>query len=346
MVRMLHRMLISLLRRVLAGCLLFGVLMPLHGASAGTLQQVLQHGDIRCGVFPDDPGRSAIDSEGNWRGFYVDFCRATAAALFNDPERVQYVEIDATTRFTTLQQQQTDVVMYSTTWTLGREARYQVEFPTIYLFDGQGFMVRDHADIHTLADLNGKTICVTENTTTHRNLLGLLAREQIDARILFSNGDSFFRGHCDAYTADRMNLAANRVNRADNPAQYRILPMTFSREPIGPMVRNDDPQWSRVIRAVVQALVLADDKGVTQANVAALHRRSDDQETRNLLGGNDDFAAELGLPADWAYRVIRSVGNYGEIYQRHYGPGTPIDIEPGLNQPWSRGGLLFAPLFQ
>lgn len=315
-------------------------------ARADTLEDVMRHGDIRCGVFPDDPGRSAIDQNGDWQGFYVDFCRATAAALFGDPNRVQYVEVDATTRFTTLQQHQTDVVMYSTTWTLGRENRYQVAFPAIYLFDGQGIMVRAGSDIQRLADLSGKTLCVTENTSTHQNLVDILARHRIEARIQFSNGDSFFRGHCDAYSADRMNLATNRANRAENPREYRILPDNLSREPLGPMVRRDDARWQRVIRAVVNGLILADEKRITQANAGIMRERSEDPEVLNLLGVRGDFGAQLGLRPDWAYRMLSSVGNYGEIYQRHYGPGTAINVEPGLNQPWSRGGLLFAPLFR
>ncbi|WMC09317.1 amino acid ABC transporter substrate-binding protein [Oceanimonas pelagia] len=335
--------------KVLGGAVLgLWVIMVLGMApvQAGTLQQVLRHGDIRCGVFPDDPGRSAIDESGVWRGFYVDFCRATAAALFGDPNRVQYVEVDATSRFTTLQQRRSDVVMYSATWTLGREDQYQVAFPAVYLFDGQGLLVRKGKGIARLADLEGKSVCVTENTTTHNNLLTLLERDQIHARVLFSNGDSFFRGHCDAYTADRINLAINRAHRADDPDNYHILPELLSREPIGPMVRNDDAEWSRVIRAVVHALILADDKGVTQHNVERLRSAEQDAEVRHLLGVSGDLGARLGLPADWAYQAIRSVGNYSEIYQRHFGPGTPVNMPQGLNQPWSRGGLLYAPLFR
>lgn len=314
-------------------------------AYADTLDDVLRHGDIRCGVFPDDPGRSAINTEGRWQGFYVDFCRATAAALFGDPERVQYVEVDATTRFTTLQQHQTDVVMYSTTWTLDRESRYQVAFPAIYLFDSQGIMVRANSGIEQLSDLQGKTICVTENTSTHKNLVNVLEQRGIEAQIQFSNGDSFFRGHCDAYSADRMNLATNRANRADNPKHYTILPENLSREPIGPMVRDDEIRWARVIRAIVNAMILADDKGVTQANVGDVLLNSKDPEVLSLLGQRGNLASRLGLPNDWAYQAIASVGNYSETYQRHYGPETPIGMEQGLNVPWSRGGLLFAPLF-
>lgn len=319
--------------------------MLLSSVHADTLDEVMRHGDIRCGVFPDDPGRSAIDTDGAWKGFYVDFCRATAAALFGDPERVQYVEVDATTRFTTLQQRQTDVVMYSTTWTLGRENRYQVVFPAVYLFDSQGVMVRANSGISMLSDLQGKTVCVTENTSTHKNLVNALEQQGIDAQVQFSNGDSFFRGHCDAYSADRMNLATNRANRADNPAHYIILPETLSREPIGPMVRNDETRWARVIRSVVNATILADQKGITQSNLDQVLNSMEDQEILNLLGQQGDLASQLGLPNDWARNVIASVGNYSEIYQRHYGPDTAIGMEQGVNKPWSRGGLLFAPLF-
>lgn len=331
--------------RALILTLVLLIQVSLSSARADMLDDVLHHGDIRCGVFPDDPGRSSIDVEGNWQGFYVDFCRATAAALFGDPERVQYIEVGATTRFTTLQERQVDVVMYSTTWTLEREKRYQVVFPAIYLFDSQGVMVRANSGINTLEDLHDKTVCVTENTSTHKNLVNALNLRSIDAQVQFSNGDSFFRGHCDAYSADKMNLATNRANRADNPEHYIFLPESLSREPIGPMVRNDEVRWARVIRSVVNAMVLADEKGITQANVDDTILNSKDPEVLNLLGQQGSLAAQLGLPDGWGYWIIASVGNYSETYQRHYGPKTAIGMEQGVNQPWSRGGLLFSPLF-
>lgn len=335
-----------MIMRTMVSTLLVLIATWVGSVQAGTLEEVMRHGDIRCGVFPDDPGRSAIDENGVWRGFYVDFCRAVAAALFGNPERVQFVEVDATSRFTTLQQKRSDVVMYSATWTLEREDTYQVAFPAVYLFDGQALMVRKDSGITGLADLNGKAVCVTENTTTYSNLLFLLNKHQIHARVQPSNGDAFFRGHCDAYTADRINLAINRAHRADNPDNYLILPGLLSREPIGPMVRNDDARWQRVIRAVVHALILADDKNITQKNVDAEARISADREIRNLLGTGGALGKHLGLPADWALQAIKSVGNYSEIYQRHFGPGTPVNMPAGLNQPWSRGGLLYAPLFR
>lgn len=314
--------------------------------AGSTLDTVKLHGDIRCGVFPDDPGRSALNARGEWSGFYVDFCRATAAALFGDPDRVQYIEVDATTRFTTLVEGKADVVMYSTTRTLGREIRYGVRFPAIYLFDGQGFIVREGANIHGVNDLAGTSICVTENTTTHKNLVGLLRTRGIDAKVHFSNGDSFFRGNCDAYTADRMNLAVNRAHRAENPEQYRVLPIAFTREPIGPMVAEGDAEWERVIAAVVDGLILADEKGITRENVHQHVTTSTDAEVQNLLGASGQVAELLGLPSGWAVDMVSAVGNYSEIYNRHFGPSTPVGMEQGLNQPWTRGGVLYAPLFQ
>lgn len=332
--------------RLLKYLLVLSLLAAMTPARADRLDEVLRHGDIRCGVFPDDPGRSALDVNGNWQGFYVDFCKATAAALFGDPLRVQYVEVDATTRFTALQRHEVDVVMYSTTRTLGREIRYGVNFPAIYLFDGQGIIVRAQSGIHSLQDLTGKTICATENTTTHRNLVNLLRLKHVDAHIHFANGDSFFRGSCDAYTADRMNLAVNRANRAENPSEYVILPLAFTREPIGPMVAEGDPKWARLIGAVVNGLILADEKGVTQANLVQQLQTNQDAEVYRLLGVTGDLGEQLGMPSDWAIHMIRSVGNYSEIYNRHFGPDTPVGIEQGINQPWSRGGVLYAPLFQ
>jgi len=311
-----------------------------------TLNRVLKAGDLNCGVFPDDPGRSAIGLNGLWQGFYVDFCRATAAAVLKNPDYVHYVEVGASTRFTSLTEYKTDVVMYSSTWTMGRESQYQVDFPAIYLFDGQGFMVRKSSAISKLDDLSGKTVCVTENTTSHRNLVDLIESRNYDTKVIFSNGDSFFRGSCDAYTADRMNLATNRANRADNPDDYAVLDETISREPIGPKVRNSDPQWSRIIRAVVHATILAEEKGITAANVDQVLAESRDAEVLNLLGKSGDIGLQLGLDEQWAYRVISAVGNYGEIYNRHFGADTAIGMARGLNQPWSQGGVLFAPPFK
>lgn len=320
---------------------------PALAAERPTLDLVRGNKDLRCGVFPDDPGRSAISPSGRWEGFYVDFCRAVAAATLGNPDYVQFVEVGAKTRFTSLAEGKVDVVMFSTTWTLGREAEFKVDFPAVYLFDGQGFMVRKQSGIRTLDDLRGKSVCVTANTTTQGNLETINAARDLRLRIILSNGDNFFRGACDAYTADRMNLATNRANRSDDPSRYMILPDIVSREPIGPIVRDDDPEWSAIVRGVVHALILAEELGVTAKTVETIRAGQSTGEVGNLLGmGPGNMLGHLRLDKNWAYRAIKAVGNYGEIYDRHFGPNTPIGMERGLNRPWSQGGVLYAPLFR
>ncbi|MBJ7537427.1 amino acid ABC transporter substrate-binding protein [Marinomonas transparens] len=316
-------------------------------SSASTLSTVIDRGDLNCGVYPDDPGRSAISVKGHWRGFYVDFCKAVAAAVLKNPNYINYVEVKAKTRFTSLEDKVVDVVMYSSTWTLGRENKYHIRFPAIYLFDGQGFVVRKSSNIKSLADLNGKNICVTENTTTQKNIEEYITTQNFNSTIIFVNGDQFFRSNvCDAYTADRMNLLINLANRTDRQEDYSVLPMTFSREPIGPTVRDDDPQWEKIIRSVVQATILAEEKGITSSNVDLIRKTSKNIEINNLLGNSGSIGVQLGLDPDWAYRVIKAVGNYEEIFNRYFGPGTPVDTKRGLNALWSDGGILFAPPFK
>ena len=316
-------------------------------AHASTLNDVLQRGDLNCGIYPDDPGRSALDSEGNWQGFYVDFCRAAAAAIFGTPDYINYVEVGSTSRFTSLMERSTDVVMYSSTWTLGREHTYQVAFPALYLFDGQGFIVRKSANIRSLTQLDDKTVCVVANSTSQHNLEDYIQAHQLNTNVVYANADHFFRGSvCDVYTADRMNLATNLANRVGLKEGYVVLPDTLSREPLSPTVRNDDDQWQRIIRSVVHATILAEEKGITRDNVDQMRQHATDIEVQNLLGQHGDLGAQLGLNSDWGYQVIKAVGNYGEIYNRHFGPNTPIGQPRGLNALWRDGGVLYAPPFK
>ncbi|WP_249208724.1 amino acid ABC transporter substrate-binding protein [Magnetospirillum sulfuroxidans] len=315
-------------------------------ARADVLSEIRERGDLRCGVYPDDPGRSAINRQGRWEGFYVDFCRAVAAAVLGDGDAVRFVEVGPQSRFSALVEHKADVVMYSSTWTLGREAAYGIAFPAVYLFDGQGLMVRTNAGIHALADLNGRRVCVTAGTTTLANLENILRREDIKAKVVLANGDAFFRGNCDAYSADRINLATNRANRADDPERYEILPLMLSREPIGPMVRDDDGQWIRIVRSVVHAVIVAEELGLSRNSIDQADAAIGAVEQENLLGHNPEISRSLGLDRDWAVRVVREVGNYGEIFDRNFGPQTPIGLERGINRLWSQGGLLYSPLFK
>lgn len=319
---------------------------PAQAAESSVLASVRAGKDLRCGVFPDDPGRSAIAASGEWEGFYVDFCRAVAAAVLGNPDFVQYVEVGSKTRFSSLVEGKVDVVMYSSTWTLGRESEFQIAFPAVYLFDSQGFMVRRQSGITNLEGLRGKSICVTANTTSQQHIEDINRAHGLNARIVLSNGDNFFRGACDAYSADRINLATNRANRSDNPGQYVILPEAMSREPIGPMVRNEDAQWIRLIRSVVDAVILAEELGLTRDNIDRMKASARGGEIDVLLGNSGNLGEQLGLDREWAYRIIKAVGNYGEIFDRHFGPKTPIGLERGLNRLWSQGGLLYAPQFK
>jgi general L-amino acid transport system substrate-binding protein len=207
-------------------------------------------------------------------------------------------------------------------------------------------MVRKASGIKSINDLDGKSVCVTENTTTEQMLKAVIHNRQLNVKIIYANGDSFFRGDCDAYTADRMNLATNRANRADNPSNYLILDETISREPIGPMVRNDDAQWAKIIRAVVNWMILAEEKGVSTKTLDEVMSNTQDPELKNVFGQTGNIAEQLGLPKEWASQVIRAVGNYGEVYDRHFGPNTAIGVERGLNRPWNEGGVLLSPLFK
>jgi general L-amino acid transport system substrate-binding protein len=314
---------------------------------SSTLAAVKERGDLNCGVFPDDPGRSAISAKGYWTGFYVEFCRAVAVAVLNNPDYINYVEVKAKTRFTSLQEKITDVVMYSSTWTVGRENQYNIRFPAIYLFDGQGLLVRNSSNISSFKDLQNKTVCVTENTTSQNNFEEYVSANRFDTNVIYSNGDQFFRSNvCDAYTADRMNLLINLANRTDKQENYAVLPMTFSREPIGPAVRDDDPQWERIVRSVVHAIILAEEKGITSNNIDYLKKTSNNVEINNLIGTSGDIGRQLGLDQDWAYRVIKTVGNYSEIFNRYYGEGSSVNSTRGLNALWKDGGVLFSPPFK
>ena len=316
-------------------------------ADASTLNEVIKRGDLNCGVYPDDPSRSAISITGNWEGFYVDFCRAVAAAVLKNPEYVNYVEVRAKTRFTSLVDRTTDVVMYSSTWTLGREDAYSISFPAVYLFDSQAVLVRKNSGIKSFQDLNNKSVCVTNNTTSQRNLENIIAINQFNTKVIYSKSDPFFRGSaCDAYSGDQMNLLVSLANHTARKQDYSLLPDRLSREPIGPTVRNDDTQWHNIIRAVIHATILAEEKGITANNADTLREHSNDLEVTNLLGSSGNIGKMLDLDKNWGYRVIKSVGNYAEIFDRNLGKDSPVQAERGLSALWKDGGTLFSPPFK
>ncbi|WP_448203558.1 amino acid ABC transporter substrate-binding protein [Azospirillum sp. sgz302134] len=329
--------------------LILGIALSGGAARADTLDDVRQAGMLRCGVSSSGAGLSAVDESGHWRGFFVDMCRALAAAVTGSADRIEFVEANAENRFAILRNGEVDVVMEGTTWTLQRDATFGVDFPVVYLFDGQGFIVHRSAGIARAADLvkTAASVCVIEQTTTLLNLESWIARTGARfsmKRVRSTEGalSAFFNHHCDLFTGDRIGLHAQRRLKAPDSSDYVILPDVISKEPLGPMVRVQEKRWFDVVRWVFLATVLAEEKGITSANAAGM-KGSADVEVRKLLGAVPGLGAGLGLDDGWGWRVITQVGSYGEMYDRHLGAGSPLGIERGPNDLWNKGGLMYAP---
>ena len=342
---------------VLIATALWGVLWgatPGGGpAMADTLERVRDEGMLRCGVSSRGQGLSTVDGSGRWQGFFIDMCRALAAAVTGNADHVEFVEANTENRFSVLRNGEVDVVMEGTTWNLLRDASFGVDFPVVYLFDGQSFIVHRSLGVARLDDLvraaaaGGLSVCVIEQTTTLRNLEGWMARSRTQLTLKRVRSDegamsAFFNHHCDLFTSDRISLHTQRRVKAPNSADYVILPEVISKEPLGPMVRMDEKRWFDVVRWVFLITVLAEEKGVTAANAAAM-KDAPDAEVRKLLGATPGLGKGLGLDDSWGWRVVTQVGNYGEIFDRHLGAGSPFGFERGLNGLWNRGGLLYAP---
>ena len=312
------------------------------------LDEIKARGVLRCGVNSSLPGFGYIDEDGNNVGFDVDFCRAIAAAVLGDANAVEYTTLNADQRFPALQTGEVDVLIRNTTWTLTRDTDLGLDFTVTTFYDGQGYMVRA-GEFNSVEELDGATICVTSGTTTEANLADDFAARGLTftPNVFSETADThqtFVEGACDAETSDKSQLPALR-SAEPNPEDYVILPETISKEPLGPVVRANDSDWRDVVMWTVFAMIEAERLGVNQANVDSF-LDSDDIQIQRLLGtGEDDLGALLGLPKDWAYQIIKQVGNYGDVYDRHL---TPIGIERAgsLNAHWTEGGLIYAPAFR
>jgi len=301
-----------------------------------------------CGVNTSVPGFGFIDANGQNVGFDIDFCRALATALFGDPAKAEFRPLTAAERFTALQTNEIDVLIRNTTWTITRDVELGTDFGPTTFYDGQGMMVRTDSGFSSLADMGGATVCVLAGTTTELNLADTFTGLGLDYEALvLDTGDAtaaaYDEGRCDGLTSDKSQLAGLRTG-LDNPADHVILAETMSKEPLGPVWAHGDQQWGDVVTWVVNALIIAEEKGITQANVAEIAAGDPkDPETRRLLGIEGEFGALLGLEPDFVVDVIQAVGNYGEIYERHLGPaGTDIPRAGSLNALWSDGGMIYA----
>jgi general L-amino acid transport system substrate-binding protein len=314
-------------------------------ADAGTLDKVKARGQLICGSNPGLAGFGLPDDQGVFKGLDVDECRAIAAAIFNDPNKVKFIPINAKDRPTILASGEIDVLIRNTTWTLSRQTAGMF-FTGINFYDGQGFMVRKKLGVDSALKLDGASICVQQGTTTELNLSDYFRANAMKFEpVVFATDEeatkAYDSGRCDAYTTDASGLYSERLKMA-NPDDHIVLPEIISKEPLGPSVRKDDVNWFQVVQWTHYALVTAEELGVTQANVDE-KLKSDNPGIRRLLGVEGSYGEGLGLTNDWAYRIIKAVGNYGEIFERNVGQGSPIKIARGLNALWNKGGLQYAP---
>ncbi len=313
-------------------------------ASAGTLDDVRGKGSVQCGVSQGLPGFSNPDTAGNWTGLDVDVCRGVAAAIFGDASKVKYTPLSAKERFTALQSGEVDVLSRNTTWTLVRDTSLGLDFVGVNYYDGQGFMVRSDLGIKSAKELAGASVCVNIGTTTELNMADFFRANGMDYKpVVFEKADevvaAYDAGRCDVYTTDASGLAAQRIKLKD-PNAHVILPEIISKEPLGPVVRHGDNNWGDVVRWTLFAMVEAEELGVTSANVDEM-KSSSNPNIKRLLGVEGEMGKSLGLPNEWAYNVIKQVGNYGESYDRNVGPNTALKLERGLNALWKDGGLQY-----
>jgi general L-amino acid transport system substrate-binding protein len=318
-------------------------------AESATLEDVRTRGHLICGVSLDTPGFSSQDADGRWTGLDVDTCRAVAAATLGDAEKVAYSGLSAKERFTALQAGDVDMLALITTWTLLRDAALEVNFAGVTFYDGQGFMVRKDLGLDTAKALDGAMVCTTTGTTSERNLVDFFRINNMTLRTLQfeSSTDGAIaheQGKCDAVTNDRSSLAAYRT-KFEIPGAHVILPDVLSKEPLGPVVRHGDDQWFDIVKWAVFALIQAEESGVTSQNVDDM-KASEDPTIQRLLGVAGDMGRQMGLSDDWAYQIVKQVGNYGEIYKRNVGPNTPLGLERGPNALWTDGGLMYAMPFR
>ena len=318
-------------------------------ANAGTLDDVKAKGFVQCGVSTGVAGFAYTNADGEWEGFDIAVCRAVAAAVFGDPKAVQFTPTTGKTRFTALASGEVDMLARNTTWTFSRDVNLGFEFVGVNYYDGQGFMARTDLGVKSAKELDGATVCIQTGTTTELNLADFFRSNNITYNPLpiETNAEArqgYEAGRCDVYTTDASGLAATRA-QMENPADHMVLPEIISKEPLGPLVRHGDHQWGDVVRWTLNTLIIAEELGITSANVDEM-KNSNNPEVLRVLGVEGDYGQQLGLSKDWAYNVLKAIGNYAESFDRNIGPDTPIALQRGLNALWTDGGILYAPPFR
>ncbi len=338
-----------MLKPVISGALVLAG-FAVGAASAGTLDDVKARGKLNCGVTTGLVGFAAPDANGEWKGFDVAVCRAVAAAVLSDPTAVEFVPTTGKTRFTALASGEIDMLARNTTWTFSRDVDLKFTFVGVNYYDGQGFMVPKELGVGSAKDLDGATVCIQTGTTTELNLADFfrsnnISYEPVPIETNAEGQQLYLSGACDVYTTDASGLAATRAT-FESPDEHTLLPEIVSKEPLGPLVRHGDNEWGDVVRWSLNALISAEELGITSTNIDELSNGTNNPEINRILGTEGTLGEMLGLDAEWAKRAIASEGNYGEIFEKNIGENTPIGLARGLNAQWTDGGLLYSPPFR
>lgn len=327
-------------------CIALSAAMVVSSAVAGTLEDVQEKGTLTCGISEGVPGFSIPDSSGHWVGFDVDMARAVAAAVLSDPEKITFVPLASKQKIIAVSSGQVDLTSRTTTWTMKRDAKQGVDFTTIVFYDGQGFMIPKALGVESAKKIDGATVCVTAGTTSELNLADFARSNNLKLEALVFDGkkealSAYSTGRCDAFTTDVSQLASLRTTLA-SPNDHMIMPEVISKEPLSPLVKHGDNQWKDLVTWVINGLIAAEENGITAANVLEMKEKSNNPVVQRMLGKSGDTGSYIGLDQDWLVRAISAVGNYGEIYNRHFGPDTKLNIPRGVNQIWTKGGLHYA----
>jgi general L-amino acid transport system substrate-binding protein len=321
-------------------------------ANAGAIfDGVKQKGFVQCGVNSSGlPGFASVDAQNNWSGLDIDLCKAVAAAMFGDATKVKFTGLTAKERFTALQSGEVDVLARNTTWTLSRDAALGLEFTGVNYYDGQGFMAKKELGVSSAKELDGASVCVQAGTTTELNLADYFRSNNLKYNaVVFENNDevnkAYEAGRCDVLTTDQSGLYSTRV-KLGNIDAHVILPEIISKEPLGPSVRQGDSAWADVVRWSLYAMIQGEEFGITSANIDQIKADNKNPDIARFLGTSDELGKGLGLPNDFAYQVVKQVGNYGDSFERNVGMSTSLKIERGVNALWSKGGLMYAMPFR
>jgi general L-amino acid transport system substrate-binding protein len=335
------------LKTLAAAVAALSALMAAPAHAGKTLDNIKAKGQVVCGVNTGLAGFAAADSAGKWSGLDVDVCRALAAAVLSDPEKVKYVPLNAQQRFTALQSGEVDILSRNTTFTLTRDASLGLSSTVTNYYDGQGFMVTAKSKIKSAKQLKGQTVCVQSGTTTEKNLTDYSKANGLNIKpVVFEKleaaENAYFTGRCVSYTTDASGLSSTRSKVAKDPKDHVILPDLISKEPLGPMVRRGDDEWFAIVKWVMYGMLEAEENGITQANVDQMKTNTSPVVQRLLGGGTEDTGKLLGLDKEWLARAIKATGNYGESFERNVGPKSPLGLPRGLNNQWNKGGLMYA----